>query len=642
MTQLLYAKKPPFAGVSPLWLLFIFLLLFSGYLQAEEIALTWDPNSEPDLVGYNVYRSPTPGSGYVRLNPDLVSTPWFTDETAKLGLTYYYVATAVNSIGIESPHSNEASAAVPSPEANAAVPSPDTEPPLESGDENTVLVANFMNGNHEFFDSRVYLWNPTASAGEVTIRVFTLPVVGGTPQELTDTPLNLGTLGPKSALNVRLAEDILTPLGTPMPYTNDGGNLTLEFTIGARNVQGAARVYSRGQGEGKGLAFGTYPLQEIPAASGSNPTVLVANFMNGNNAFVNSRVYLWNPSVSAGNMTVRVFTLSNTGNSLPLGEMDLGVLESFSARNIKLAEDILTPLGIPLPYTDDGGNLTLKFTIEAPNVRGVAQVFSSDLAFGIYPLQQSLSTSGSDPTVLVANFMNGNNAFVNSRVYLWNSSESAGNVTVRVFTLPLAGASTLLGTLNLGSLQGASARNIKLAEDILTPLGIPLPYTDDGGNLTLEFTIEAPNVRGAAQVLSSDLAFGTYPLQEILPTSGSEPTVLVATIVNGNNAAFNSRVYLWNPSPNFGELTVRVFTIPVAGGTSQELTDKPLHLGNLGAESARNIRLAEDILAVLGTPLPYTDAGGNLILEFTIHAPGVRGAAQVFSSSLGFGTYPLQ
>jgi len=29
-------------------------------------------------------------------------------------------------------------------------------------------------------------------------------------------------------------------------------------------------------------------------------TVLVANFMNGNNAFLASRIYLWNPSMSAG------------------------------------------------------------------------------------------------------------------------------------------------------------------------------------------------------------------------------------------------------------------------------------------------------------------------------------------------------
>ena len=112
--------------------------------------------------------------------------------------------------------------------------------------------------------------------------------------------------------------------------------------------------------------------------------------------------------------------------------------------------------------------------------------------------------------------------------------------------------------------------------------------------------------------------------------------------MNGNNAAFNSRVYLWNPSPYFGEVTVRVFTLPVAGGMPQELTGTPLLLGTLQGESARNIRLAEDILAVLGIPLPYTNDGGNLILEFTIGAPGVRGASQVFTSSLGFGTYLLQ
>ncbi len=375
-----HAKKPPFPGVTPLSLLFIFLLLFSGYLQAKGIELRWDPNREPDLVGYNVYRSTAPGSGYLRLNPDPVSTPSFTDETAQLGLTYYYVATAVNQAGIESPFSNEAS---------ATVSLSDTEPPLESDDENTVLVANLMNGNNAFFDSRVHLWNPSASAGEVTVRVFTLPVAGGTPQELTGkTPLTLRTLVGKSALNVGLAEDILARLGAPMPYTNDGGNLTLEFTIGARNVQGGARIYSKGQLERSGLVFfGTYPMQEIPSTSAGSPTVLVANFMNGNNAFFDSHVYLWNPSTSAGNMTVRVFTLSNTGNSLPLGEMDLGVLESSSARNVKLAEDILTPLGISLPYTDDGGNLTLEFTIQAADVKGTAQVSESDFALGTVPLQ---------------------------------------------------------------------------------------------------------------------------------------------------------------------------------------------------------------------------------------------------------------
>jgi hypothetical protein len=67
--------------------------------------------------------------------------------------------------------------------------------------------------------------------------------------------------------------------------------------------------------------------------------------------------------------------------------VDLGALGAKSGLNLKLVEDILTPLGITPPYTDDGGNLTLEFTIEAENVRGVAQVFSGSLAFGTYPLQ---------------------------------------------------------------------------------------------------------------------------------------------------------------------------------------------------------------------------------------------------------------
>jgi len=243
-------------------------------------------------------------------------------------------------------------------------------------------------------------------------------------------------------------------------------------------------------------------------------TVLVANFMNGNTDFLKSRVYLWNPSQSAGQVTARVFTLGREGASSWLGTADLGTLEATSARNIKL-EDILIPLGTPLPYANDGGNLTVEFTIDIPNVGGTAQVFSDTLAFGTYPLQEIPSTSTGTATVLVANFTNGNNAFLNSRVYLWNPSQSAGSVTVRAYTLPSSGPSALLGTAEVGLLGARSSLNIKIAEDVLSALGIPLPYTDNGGNLTIEVTVGAENVRGAAQVFSSDLAYGTYPLQVI-------------------------------------------------------------------------------------------------------------------------------
>ena len=78
--------------------------------------------------------------------------------------------------------------------------------------------------------------------------------------------------------------------------------------------------------------------------------------------------------------------------------------------------------------------------------------------------------------------------------------------------------------VNLGTLEARSALNIKLAEDILTPAGLTPPYTNDGGNLTLEFTIQAADVIGAAQVFSSSFAFGTYIIQDPPSAGAGEST----------------------------------------------------------------------------------------------------------------------
>ena len=505
----------------------------------------------------------------------------------------------------------------------------------------TVLVANFVNGNSRFLASRIYLWNPSSNAGNVTVRVFTLEREGAS--NLLGT-LELGTLEASTARSIKLAEDILEPLGIPLPYTDDGGNLTLEFSVDVANVKGTAQVFNRSLT----LSLGTYPLQEIPVSLSEDPTVLVANFTNGNNAFLASRVYLWNPSTSAGKLKARVFTLGREGASSLLGTADLGTLEATSARIIKLAEDILAPLGVPLPYTENGGNLTLEFTIQAAGVRGTAQVFDNPLtlAFGTYPLQEVPLAPSEGPTVLVANWVNGNSAFLASRIYLWNPSTNAGQVTARVFTLGQSGSSSLLGTVDLGTLEALSARNIKVAEDILTPLEsfeIPLPYTHDGGNLTVELTIGAGGVRGDVQVFnnSQTLAFGTYPMQEIPSTLGTSPTILLGSWLNGNGASSASRIYLWNPSSSAGRITARLFTLESEGASSLLGT---ADLGMLRSISGRNIKLAEDILEPLGITGDYTDDEGNLTVELTIDAPGVRGATQVFNRgvTLAFGTYPMQ
>jgi hypothetical protein len=82
-------------------------------IVTAEVLLTWNPSTSADVVGYNVARSDSPGSGYVQLNSALISGTSYVDDTAQSGHTYYYVAMAVDSAGLESAASNEAPAEVP-------------------------------------------------------------------------------------------------------------------------------------------------------------------------------------------------------------------------------------------------------------------------------------------------------------------------------------------------------------------------------------------------------------------------------------------------------------------------------------------------------------------------------------------------
>jgi hypothetical protein len=79
---------------------------------SHSVALSWGASST-SVAGYNVYRSTVSGSSYVKLNGSLVSSLNYSDSSVASGSTYYYVATAVDSIGNESVYSNEVSSTVP-------------------------------------------------------------------------------------------------------------------------------------------------------------------------------------------------------------------------------------------------------------------------------------------------------------------------------------------------------------------------------------------------------------------------------------------------------------------------------------------------------------------------------------------------
>jgi glucuronoarabinoxylan endo-1,4-beta-xylanase len=76
----------------------------------QTVALDWDDNTDMDLAGYNIYRSETSGSGYVKLNASLQTLSSYTDFSAENFTPYYYVVTAVDTNTNESGYSNEVQA----------------------------------------------------------------------------------------------------------------------------------------------------------------------------------------------------------------------------------------------------------------------------------------------------------------------------------------------------------------------------------------------------------------------------------------------------------------------------------------------------------------------------------------------------
>jgi hypothetical protein len=80
---------------------------------AGAVELVWNPNTEPDLAGYNLYRREAGGQAQ-RLNAELLRSPLFRDAAVIPGRRYTYRVTAVDLNGNESAASAEVEVDVPS------------------------------------------------------------------------------------------------------------------------------------------------------------------------------------------------------------------------------------------------------------------------------------------------------------------------------------------------------------------------------------------------------------------------------------------------------------------------------------------------------------------------------------------------
>jgi glycosidase/fibronectin type 3 domain-containing protein len=71
-----------------------------------QLSLAW--NVSAGAAGYNLYRSPVSGGGWVKVNSSPLVGTTFTDTGMRNGQNYYYVVNALDSVGNESVYSNEA------------------------------------------------------------------------------------------------------------------------------------------------------------------------------------------------------------------------------------------------------------------------------------------------------------------------------------------------------------------------------------------------------------------------------------------------------------------------------------------------------------------------------------------------------
>ena len=84
----------------------------AAQVSTHTVQLSWAASTS-SVSGYNVYRGTSNGGPYSKVNGAQVTSLSYTDSSVAASTTYYYVTTAVDSEGVESIYSNQASAVIP-------------------------------------------------------------------------------------------------------------------------------------------------------------------------------------------------------------------------------------------------------------------------------------------------------------------------------------------------------------------------------------------------------------------------------------------------------------------------------------------------------------------------------------------------
>lgn len=130
--------------------------------------LSWNVNTEPDLAGYNIYRS-TDNVSYAKINTALLTGVSYQDTGLTNGNTYYYKVSAKDNAGNESTYSNAVNAT-----PNAPLPS-ETEPNNDFNSANTIQSDITTAGAINPASDNDYFKITTAQAGKLYIYLTNVP-----------------------------------------------------------------------------------------------------------------------------------------------------------------------------------------------------------------------------------------------------------------------------------------------------------------------------------------------------------------------------------------------------------------------------------------------------------------------------------
>ena len=174
------------------------------------VSLDWNNNTEPDLAGYNVFRSTTSGGPYTQINGSLLVSSAYTDNTALNFITYYYVIRAVDNTPNANTSANSAQV--------SAIPQ-DVTPPAAPGGLSATAGNAIVNLD----------WSDNTEPDLAGYNVYRATVSGGPYTQINGSLLTNSTYADSALAN-----------GTPYYYVVRAIDNTPNANISSNSIQVSA------------------------------------------------------------------------------------------------------------------------------------------------------------------------------------------------------------------------------------------------------------------------------------------------------------------------------------------------------------------------------------------------------------------